>query len=144
MPFLRTAILTLGNDTYQVGLNYFNRFLHLNTKESEAHLIDPGVCDEFLSTTNWLDTDSGDLWFASWNAYETLRRNYNPLDHVRVTVWKLSLHNEHLTKIWEGELGDSLHQITISPDKKFLILAELGLRTRKSVRRTKALRLHKR
>ena len=125
------SYISLGKDIYQVGLNYFNRFLHLDTKKSEAYFFDPGVDNEFLSTTNWFDADSGELWFASWSAYETLRRNFNPQDRVLVTVWKFSLHNESLTQIWQGDLGDSLHQLTISPDKKFLILAELGLRTKK-------------
>lgn len=126
------SYLVLEKGTYQVGLNYFNRFLHLDAKKSEAYFVNPGVTDEFLSTTNWLDGQTGELWFASWNVYETLRRNFNPLDKVTVTIWKFSLRDTKATRVWQGELGDSLHQLSLSPDKKFLVLAELGLRPKES------------
>jgi len=126
------SYIALGKDTYQIGLNYFNRFLHLNVRTSEAHLLDPGVDDEFLSTTNWFDAQSGELYFASWSAYETLRRNFNPQDAVRVNLWKSSPEENKPTLIWQGELGDSLHQLVVSPDRRFLVLAELGLRLHKA------------
>ena len=122
------SYLALGNGVYQAGLNYFNRFLHLDIHRSEARLVDPGVGDAFLSTTNWFDEETGNLWFASWPAEDTLRRNLKPLNDVCVTIWKAPQDGKPKTRVWQGNLGDSLHQLSISPSKRFLILAELGLR----------------
>ena len=125
------SYLALGNGNFQIGLNYSNRFLHLDTHRAQAHLFDPGVGDEFLSTTNWFDPEDGCLWFASWPVKDMLMRHFNPLDNVRVTIWNFSLASSEKKQIWQGNLGDSLHQLALTPDKRFLVLAELGLRPRK-------------
>ncbi|MFO7569798.1 MAG: hypothetical protein R6W75_08350 [Smithellaceae bacterium] len=123
------SYLPLSDHTYQVGLNYFNRFLHLDTRRAEACLLDPGVQDDFLSTTNWFDAETDELWFASWSAQDTIRRNINPRENVSIRIWNLSLREDRLQQVWQGDLGDSLHQLIVSPDKNFLVVAELGLRT---------------
>jgi hypothetical protein len=125
------SYLALGNGVYQIGLNYFNRFLHLDTDQGEAHLLDPGLGDDFLSTTNWFDPVTDELWFASWPACAMLKRNVDPLNTISVTIWSLSLRHLQKKQIWQGPLGDSLHQLSLNPDGRFLILAELGLRSRK-------------
>ena len=123
------SYLALGNGVYQVGLNYFNRFLHLDTRSAQAFLLDPGVNDEFLSSTNWYDPEADELWFASWSALHTLQRNLDPLAPVTVTLWSYALRREKKKLIWRGNLGDSLHQLCLSPDGRFLVVAELGLRS---------------
>ncbi len=125
------SYLALENGCYQIGLNYSNRFLHLDTHRARAHVLDPGVGNEFLSTTNWFDPEEGCLWFASWPIQDMLMRHFNPLDNVRVTIWNFSLASSEKKQIWQGNLGDSLHQLALTPDKRFLVLAELGLRPRK-------------
>lgn len=127
------SYLDLGSGTCQVGLNFFNRFLHLDLKEKSAYLLDPEVGDELLSTTNWYDQETGELWFASWPGQDTVRRILDPREQVRVTIWKLSLRAGQLVQIWQGNLGDALHQLIISPDHRFLLLTELGLRTEEPI-----------
>lgn len=102
------SYLSLGHGQYQIGLNYFNRFLHLDVQLAKAHLFNPGIGDEFLSTTNWLDEATGQLWFASWTAQDALKRNSNPLHHVQAAIWTLSLDNGKIAQVWRGNLGDSL------------------------------------
>jgi hypothetical protein len=50
-----------------------------------------------------------------------------PRENVRVTIWKLSLQNKKVKRVWQGDFSDSLHQLSLSPDRRFLILTELGL-----------------
>lgn len=123
------SYLDLGSGSSQVGLNFLDRFLHLNWRSRSAHLLDPGVGDELLSTTNWFDRQTGTLWFASWPGRDTLRREIDPGAPVQARVWKLSLPGGRLERVWSGELGDSLHQVAVSPDRRFLLVTELGLRT---------------
>ena len=127
------SYLPLNDGKIQVGLNFFNRFLHLDFNLRSAQLVDPGVGNEMLSTTNWFDQKTGELWFASWPASQTVRRISNPRENVRVTIWKLSIQDERLEQVWQGILGDSLHQLSLSPDHCFLILTELGLRLEEAI-----------
>ncbi|OGW40186.1 MAG: hypothetical protein A2Y97_10845 [Nitrospirae bacterium RBG_13_39_12] len=122
------SYLALENGKCQVGLNLFNRFLHLDLNGQSSQLVDPEVGNELLSTTNWFDPARQELWFASWPAEATVRRILNPHDTVRVKIWKLSFRDKRVEQVWEGNLGDSLHQLSLSPDHSFLILTELGLR----------------
>ena len=127
------SYLPLNDGKIQVGLNFFNRFLHIDFNSRSAQLIDPAVGNEMLSTTNWFDKKTGELWFASWPVCETVRRIINPRDNVRVTIWKLSVQDKSVEMVWQGDLGDSLHQLSLSPDRRFLILTELGLRPEETV-----------
>jgi hypothetical protein len=122
------SYLALEDGKYQVGLNLFNRFLHLDFNERSSFLVDPGVGNEFMSTTNWFDHEKRELWFASWPVEATVRRIVNPRGGVSVTIWKLSVRSGSIEKIWQGDLGDALHQLCFDPSRRFLILTELGLR----------------
>lgn len=122
------SYLSLGNNHYQIGLNLFNRFLHLNCQDLTASLVDPEIGEECLSTTNWFDPVNEEIWFASWPLESTFRRILNPGEEVSVKIWKLSLRTEQAQKIWQGHLGDALHQIVLSADRRFVVLTELGLR----------------
>ena len=127
------SYLSLNDGKIQVGLNFFNRFLHLDFNSRSAQLIDPGVGNAMLSSTNWFDQKTGELWFASWPVEETVLRIINTRKNVRVTIWKFSVHDEHVEQVWQGDLGDSLHQLSLSPDRSFLILTELGLRLEEDI-----------
>jgi hypothetical protein len=127
------SYLDLGTGTCQVGLNFFSRFLHLDLNEKSAQMVDPEIGGEFLSTTNWFDHEAGELWFASWPLRDTVHRIPDPREKTRATIWKLSLRDEQVAQIWQGDLGDSLHQLAISPDHRFLVLTELGLRTEEPI-----------
>lgn len=121
------SYLPAGNNQIQIGLNFFNRFLHADFYSRTARLIDPGVGDEMLSTTNWFDEKTGDLWFASWPVEETVRRMINLRENVRATIWKLNMQQKDVSRVWQGNLGDSLHQVALNSDQSFLVLTELGL-----------------
>ncbi len=127
------SYLTLEDGRCQVGLNLFNRFLHLDLNQKSAQLVDPEVGNEMLSTTNWFDPERQELWFASWPAEATVRRILDPQDSVRVKIWKLPLRDTRVEQVWQGNLGDSLHQLSVSPDHRFLVLTELGLRPREAI-----------
>ncbi len=123
------SYMSVGDGQYQIGLNYFNRFMQLDVYRSEVRLLDPGVEGDFLSTTNWFDAASDEIWFASWNAVDAIYRNIDPRADVTVRIWRGPLQEGRFKQVWEGTLGDSLHQLAVNPDKKFLIAAELGLRS---------------
>ncbi len=125
--------LDLGGGHCQVGLNFCHRFLHLDLRGGTAQLVDPEVGDEFLSTSNWFDPERGEMWFASWPVEATVRRQSEPQAPVTVTIWKLGLASSRLDRIWQGDLGDALHQLALSPDRRFLVLAELGLRPQEAI-----------
>ena len=121
------SYLPVGNHQIQIGLNFFNRFLHADFVSRSAQWVDPGVDDEMLSTTNGFDEKTGDIWFASWPVEATVRRMINPRDNVRVTIWKLNMRQKNVTQVWQGNLGDSLHQVALNADQRFLVVTELGL-----------------
>ena len=125
----RLSYLPLGGGVCQVGLNFFTRFLHVDFHRQTAQWVNPAVGDDLLSSTNWLDPATNELWFASWPVADTVRRMRNPGDRVRVAIWKLSLATGDVQKIWQGDFGDSLHQVTLHLDRRFLVLTELGLRS---------------
>ena len=122
------SYLLLEAGQCQVGLNFFNRFLHLDLNRRSAELVDPGVGNEMLSTTNWFNQNTGELWFASWPVEDTVQRMLHPQKKVRVKIWRLSVRDRRLHRVWQGDFADSLHQLSLSPDHRFLILTELGLR----------------
>jgi len=122
------SYLALEDGKCQVGLNLFNRFLHLDFNEQSAVLVDPGVGNQLVSTTNWFDHEKGDLWFASWPVEATVRRILNPRGGASVTIWKFSVRSGDSKKVWQGDLGDALHQLCLDPSRRFLVLTELGLR----------------
>ena len=128
------SYLALEDGKFQIGFNFFNRFLHIDFKERSCFLVDPGVGNEFLSTTNWFDHETGDLWFASWPIEATVRRMVKPRDGVLVTIWKISVRSGNIEKVWQGDLGDALHQLCLDPSRRFLILTELGLRLEEPIR----------
>ncbi len=123
------SYLDLGGGCVQVGLNFANRFLHLDLHRRTAHLVDPEIGGEILSTTNWYDHETGVLWFASWPGRDTVHRMRSPHAQVQTTIWKLSVRGGQIERFWQGYLGDALHQLAMSPDRRFLLLTELGLRT---------------
>jgi|GEM_PF-1322020 hypothetical protein len=127
------SYLALEDGKCQVGLNLFNRFLHLDFNEQSALLVDPGVGNQFVSTTNWFDHEKRELWFASWPVEATVRRIVNPRGGVSVTIWKLSFRSGDIEKVWQGDLGDALHQLCLDPSRRFLILTELGLRLEEAI-----------
>ena len=122
------SYLPLNDGKIQVGLNFFNRFLHINFNSRSAQLVDPCLGNEMLSTTNWYDQKTGEMWFASWPIEGSVRRINNSQENVRVRIWKYSVLNSHIEQVWQGDFGDSLHQLSLSPDRCFLVLTELGLR----------------
>lgn len=119
----------LGNGECQVGLNFHHRFLHLDLGRQSACLLDPGVNDEFLSSTNHADRRTGELWFASWPLDHTLRRIVEPDAGATVSLWKMP-RTEAPQRIWQGEAGDALHQVALCPNRRFVVITELGLRSR--------------
>ena len=128
------SYLALEDGKCQVGLiNLFNRFLHLDFNERSALLVDPGVGNQFMSTTNWFDHEKKELWFASWPVEATFLRIVNPRGSVSVTIWKLSFCSGDIEKVWQGDLGDALHQLCLDPSRRFLILTELGLRLEEAI-----------
>ena len=124
------SYLPLGNGQVQIGLNFFNRFLHIDFEKGSASLVDPGCDNEMLSTTNRFDEKTGQLWFASWPMKATLQRTAEPGRPVPVTIWKTQLEGGKSEKVWQGDMADSLHQLGLDPSGRFLIVAELGLRVR--------------
>lgn len=129
------SYLDLGGGNCQVGLNFLDRFLHLDLNRPAAYLVNPGVGGELLSSTNWFDAESGELWFASWPGLGTVRRMLDPLAPVQATVWRLSLRDGELRRAWQGDFGDCLHHLAVSPDRRFLLLTELGLRVQETTDR---------
>lgn len=123
------SYLSVGDGIFQIGLNYFNRFMHLDVQRSEVCLLDPGVGGDFLSTTNFFDEPSNEVWFASWSALDTICRNTDPQAGVDVRIWKIRPDIGRPALVWRGNFADSVHQVAVNPDKTFLIAAELGLRT---------------
>ena len=88
---------------------------------------------QFVSTTNWFDHEKRELWFASWPVEATVRRIVNPRGSVSVTIWKFSFRSGDIEKVWQGDLGDALHQLCLDPSRRFLILTELGLRLEEAI-----------
>lgn len=127
------SYLALDRNRVQVGLNVFNRFLQIDLNSQSAQFVDPGVDHEILSTTNWFDKHTHELWFASWPADDTVRRIIDPQGKANVSIWKQSFSNGDLQRVWQGNFGDALHQISLSPDRRFLVLTELGLYSRETV-----------
>jgi len=121
------SYLPLNDGEIQVGLNFFNRFLHINFNSRSAQLVNPCLGNEVLSTTNWYDQKTDEMWFASWPIEGSVRRINDPQEKVRVSIWKYSFPSSHIEKVWQGDFGDSLHQLSLSPDRCFLVLTELGL-----------------
>lgn len=122
------SYLALNEHQCQVGLNFHNRFLHLDLQRKRAAWVDPGVGNELLSTQNWVDPLTGEMWFASWPVADTVRRMLQPQHPVRVTIWRYALQDRRLRQVWQGAFADSLHQLALSPNRRFLLLTELGLR----------------
>jgi hypothetical protein len=121
------SYVSLAAGQCQVGFNLFNRFLHLDLNQRSAQLVDPGVGNEMLSTTNWFDPKTGELWFASWPVEATVRRMLHSQYKVHVRIWRFSVRDHHLHEVWQGDFADSLHQLSVSADRRFLILTEMGL-----------------
>jgi len=119
--------INLGDNDYHIGLNMFNRFLRVNTYHKEGGMEDPGVNDALLSTTNWVDPDNGEMWFASWHLDDTLHRLHDHRAPVEVPIWRRADSTVPPREMWRGPLGDSLHHLALSPDKRFLVLCELGI-----------------
>ncbi|TFH15616.1 MAG: hypothetical protein E4H02_07525 [Lentisphaerales bacterium] len=121
------SYLGLHDGQCQVGLNFFNRFLHLDLQQLSAQLVDPGIGNDFLATTNWFDAEEGALWFASWPIEHTARRIHDARIDVTVSIWKSRLDRKGAERVWQGALGDSLHQLAVCPAHRYVVLTELGL-----------------
>ncbi len=121
------SYLGLDAGRCQVGLNYFNRFLHVDLRGFSAEMVDPGVGGECLSTTNWFDAERGELWFASWPVAQTAGRIRDPRADVTASIWKHRLDGKGAVRVWQGPLGDSLHHLALCPDRRYAVLTELGL-----------------
>lgn len=117
----------LGGGRFQVGFNLFNRFMIIDTVEGKSYLKDPGIDDQCLSTNNWVDPASGDVWFGSWYFGDTLKRLSDPAAAVSGTIWKQAAAGDRPVQVWTGQTGDALHQVALSNDRRFVILCELGL-----------------
>lgn len=120
--------LLLAKNRFHVGLRAFNRFVEIDTETRTAHVVDPNVNDNFLSSTNWIDKESGTLWFASWCVQDSSRRYQLRDDPVDVSIWTLDKGDTVPKKIWSGHVGDFLHQLNISPGRRHLVLCEMGMR----------------
>ena len=48
----------------------------------------------------------------------------------RVKIWRLSVLVCRLHRVWQGDFADSLHQLSLSPDHRFLILTDLACDSR--------------
>lgn len=64
--------------------------MHIDFSSRFAQLIDPGVGNEMLSTTNWFDKTTGELWFASWSVEGTARRILNPRENYQRNDMEIS------------------------------------------------------
>jgi hypothetical protein len=121
------SYLPLDGGNAQVGLNYFNRFLHIDLVCRSASLIDPKVGDQMLSSTNHYDGAREDIWFASWTVEDTVKRILDPRGDVVVTAWRYSLRKGRSDRIWQGLFSDSIHQVAVNQGGRFLLAVELGL-----------------
>lgn len=118
---------SIGKQKVQVGLNISGQFLHVDFHAGTADLVDPEIGDHFVSTTNWVDPLAQELWFGSWGMEDTFRRAAEPDALVQGILWKYDFNTDTLTQIWQGETGDSLHQVSISPDRRYAVICEMGL-----------------
>jgi hypothetical protein len=118
---------SIGEQKVQVGLNIAGQFLHVDFHAGTAELVDPEIGDQFVSTTNWVDPQTQELWFGSWAMEDTFRRAAEPDKPVQGSLWKYDFNTDSLAQIWEGETGDSLHQVSISPDRRYAVICEMGL-----------------
>jgi hypothetical protein len=124
------SLVSEGPRRFHVGQRCFPRFLVIDLAAGRVLQDDPGLGDEFLSCTNWVDPQTRSLWFASWPFEDTLRRETEPGAPVRVTIWERRGLGERPQERWQGALGDLLHQLNISPDRERLLLCEMGMRAR--------------
>lgn len=122
------TVFRMSENQLHVGQRAFNRFIEIDTKGQTARIVDPRVSDDFLSSTNWRNPKNGELWFASWRFRDTLRRIRDPEAPVEASVWKLEQEHAEPERIWSGNLGDFLHQVSVSPTGRYLILCEMGMR----------------
>lgn len=118
---------SVGEHKVQVGLNIAGQFLHIDFHDGTAELVDPEIGDQFVSTTNWVDPQTRDLWFGSWSMEDTFRRAAEPDRPVQGSLWKYNFNTDLLAQVWHGETGDSLHQVSLSPDKRYAVICEIGL-----------------
>ncbi len=121
---------SIGEQKVQMGLNIAGQFLHVDFHAGTADLVDPEIGDQFVSTTNWVDPQTRELWFASWAMKDTFLRAAKPDMVVQGSLWKYDFKTGSLAQIWQGETGDSLHQVSISPDKRYAVICEIGLHAR--------------
>ena len=118
----------IRNHLFQVGNRSFNRFIELNVDNKTAQIQNPEINDDFLSSSNWIDPLTGNCWFASWDIRDSIQRLRAPKASVKVRVWEFSRNDNTLNQKWDGHLGDFLHQLNISPDNRYLVLCEMGMR----------------
>jgi hypothetical protein len=123
------SVIRRGTREFEVGQRCYPRFVSIDLVSRQAFLKDPGIGGEFLSCTNWFDSNRSSLYFASWPIEGTLRRDRNPEEHVRTTIWR-RMNDGTSTAHWQGEFGDLLHQVGGSPDDRLLVLCEMGMRAR--------------
>lgn len=128
---------SIGGRNVQVGLNIAGQFLHVDFHAGTAELADPGIGNQFVSTTNWVDPQTQELWFGSWAMEDTFRRAAEPDRPVRGSLWKYTFDTGLLAQVWHGETGDSLHQVSLSPDKRYAVICEIGLYANEALQRKK-------
>ncbi|MFZ4857841.1 MAG: YncE family protein [Desulfuromonadaceae bacterium] len=122
------SLTPAGTDLFLVGLRASNRFISLDLGRKSASLLDPEVNDDFLSSSNWIVGKSGEVWFASWNLEDSVRRIEQPTATVKVRIWRYCPIQQVTRQVWKGEGGDFLHQLNVSDDGRFLVLCEMGMR----------------
>ena len=113
-----------------VGCRAFNRYIVMDPRTAKAELWNPNVNDDFVSCTNHIDAN-GEMFFAAWPLEDTHGRTQSPASPVRVRLLRTHVGGTDPQEIWSGVLGDFLHVVAMSADRRFLVATEMGVRPRR-------------
>jgi hypothetical protein len=100
----------------------------MDIEAGRATLTDPCVDDDFLTAMSYWTAESEEQWFGSWSIADTVRRLHDPQAPVATRLWRTLARSGAPEQIWSGDFGDFLHQVATSPDGRFTVLTQMGMR----------------
>lgn len=122
------TVTDLGDGRY--GVNLWSWFGHLLVDCRRRNVTWHGLEDaedHVLGSAQWFDPDSRELYGMSYSLADSFARIGDPARPVAARIFSRHLDSGAEREIWKGKAADYLHELLLSPDRRFCLSCELGM-----------------
>jgi hypothetical protein len=122
------TVTDLGDGRYAINLWSWFGYLLVDCRSRSVawHGLDNDG-DHVLGSAQWFDPLARELYGMSYSLADSFARIGDPARPVSCRIFAEHLDSGAEREIWSGDAADYLHELVLSPNRRFCVTCELGM-----------------